>query len=267
MASGQFLLNFGSIDGFIPFIIVAILCSLSVVPLAITKVGNPPIEKPSVLNIFELIELSRSGFISCFVAGLLLSITLTFFPIYINDRINDVSNTAFVMFLVLAGGMCLQYPIGRLSDIVDRRKVIVALCCVITVISAYITTLHVDNALLFYFFMFAIGGAIATVYPLSISLACDMLEPEDIVAGTQGLMLIYGLGAACGPIVVTLFIGAFDIEGIFTFFVLICAALGLYLVKRIITTPAHTTEEHQNFVNVPNTTPIAAELDPRSEEE
>lgn len=264
-ASGQLLLNLSTVNTFVLFAIIAVLTSLSVIPLAITKVGNPTINEPSGLTIKELFKLSQSGVISCFIGGFLFSTINSLLPLYIQDKFNDFSETALVMFLVLLGGMVLQYPVGKLSDVIDRRKVIVAVCLVVIFISSIIQLIDITNIYLFYFLMFFIGGAGIAVYPLSISHTCDVLESDDIVAGTQGLVLVYGLGAFSGPLLATLFIELFDYIGLFTYFSVSCIFLSAYLLNRIMKVSPHTEQEHQDYVTVPTTTPIAAEMDPRSD--
>lgn len=265
-STGQLLLDVAPVSSTLPFIVIAILCSLSVVPLAITKIGNPTIETPSVLGIGELLKLSRSGFISCFVSGLIMSAALAYVPIYINETIPDTSYTATAMFIVMLGGMLLQYPVGKISDSMDRRIVIVTLCILLIFLCACILLTSIENHFLFYPLLFLIGGTLFSIYPVSMSLTCDMLSSDDIVAGTQGMILVYGFGAIFGPLITVLFIKVFGIGGLFIYTAIFCAALTVYLIYRIMTVPAHTLKQHQDFVTVPNTTPIAAELDPRSED-
>ncbi len=265
-ASGQFLLNLSNPSTLIPFVVIGILTALSIIPLAITKVGNPVIDEPSALNVFELFKLSPSGLISCTAAGLLFGSISGFLPLYMQATLDKISNTAFVMFLVLLGGMILQYPVGKLSDQFDRRKVIVALCAFITATSLSIIMLSSLNVVLFYGLMFLFGGVAFALYPVSISHTCDVLEPNDIVAATQGLMLAYGIGAVAGPLIMPLFMNFFGHTGIFIYFIVTCISLGLYLLTRVIVSDPTTATEHQDFVPLPNTTPVAAELDPRADE-
>ncbi|HBN23294.1 MAG TPA: hypothetical protein DD412_08680 [Holosporales bacterium] len=111
-ASGQFLLNIGSATSSLLFTIAAILAALSIVPLATTRAGNPVIEEPSALNVLDLFRLSPSGLVSCTCSGLMFGAISAFVPLYLRTILTDLSETAFVMFLVLMGGVLLQYPVG-----------------------------------------------------------------------------------------------------------------------------------------------------------
>lgn len=266
-ATGQLLLNVVDMNTLSPFIIVAILSSFAIFPLAITRIGNPKIEEPSALSVWELLKLSPSGAVACCCAGLVFGATAGFIPIFFQKYFSSIQETAFAMFVFISGGVVLQYPIGRLSDYIDRRKVILFLCallCVTSLISMHIT---LEYKLLFYFTMFVCGGVVHTLYPVSISHTCDALSHNDIVAATQGLMLIYGVGAVLGPIVGGVFTTSLGPNGLFVYLLIISIALGCYLLLRMQVKSAPSVEEHAAFVPMPTTTPVASELDPRSIED
>ncbi len=264
-ASGQFLLNIGSATSSVLFTVAAMLAALSIVPLAVTRAGNPVIEEPSALNIFDLFKLSPSGLVSCTCSGLMFGAISAFVPLYLRTILADLSQTAFVMFLVLMGGVLLQYPVGWLSDQFDRRKMLMILCGVIIAIGTTLIMLPQQSGPLLYGFMFFFGGASFSLYPVSMSHTCDVLDPNAIVSATQGLMLAYGVGAVFGPLIAPLFQSVFGYIGIFIYFNVACLALGLYLFSRLLIQKPHTAAEQHSFVPMPNTTPIAAELNPRAD--
>ncbi|MBT4879440.1 MAG: MFS transporter [Alphaproteobacteria bacterium] len=265
-ASGQFLLNVFNIDSLTPFSIATIFVILSVIPLAITKVGNPTIEEPSALTLIQLYKLSPTGIVSCTCSGLLLGSVLGLLPLYTQTMLNDVSVTALIMFLLIAGGTALQYPIGRLSDLVDRRKMLIFLCFLLLAIELFIITISNQSVQSINILIFIFGGASFALYPVSISHTCDVLEHADIVSATQGLMLAYGIGAIFGPIFASVFMSFFGSGGLFIYFIFISVGLAAYLIYRVSTRIPSAVEDHQDFVVLPGTTPIASELDPRSDE-
>jgi len=265
-ASGQFLLNSFDINSLVPFAIASILATLSVLPLAVTKVGNPTIEEPSALTLIQLYKLSPTGIVSSTSSGFLVGSVLGLLPIYIQATLYDISGTALIMFLVIAGGAVLQYPIGRLSDMIDRRKILILLCLLLVVISLFIIMMPGYYLPRLYILMFVFGGASFAVYPVSISHTCDVLDHNDIVSATQGLMLAYGTGAIFGPLAASFLMKFLGFTGLFVYFIALSSSLASYLIYRVITQKPTSTNDHQNFVFLPGTTPIASELDPRSDE-
>jgi MFS family permease len=112
-----------------------------------------------------------------------------------------------------------------------------------------------------YGLMFLFGGITFTLYPVSISHTCDALAHDNIVSGTQGVLLSYSVGAAAGPFLSPLFIHSLGPNGFFIYIVTICSALALFLCWKKIRTPAKPQED--SFIVMPRTTPVTAEMDPR----
>ena len=264
-ALGQFLLNVFSIDTLIPFAIATIFSSLSVVPIAITKVGNPTIEEPSALTVFQLYKFSPTGIVACTCSGLILGSVLGLLPLYTQLTIDNVKETSLIMFFLIVGGTALQYPVGHLSDKFDRRKMLIALCTVLFVIGFVIMLLSKDYLTLIYVLIFIFGGAAFAVYPVSISHTCDVLDQKDIISATQGLMLAYGLGAVVGPVLASATMSLFGSVGLFLYFCFIAGGLATYLMHRVMVQAPPKEEDQQEFVTLPGTTPVASELDPRSD--
>lgn len=125
-ALGQFLLNFGAPSSLLLFMIAGILCSLSIIPLSVTKIGNPEFEEPNSLNFVKLYKKCASSIVGCFCSGLLLGSIYGLLPLYL-VKAHEGINVAFYMALTIFGGMSLQYPMGKLSDHVDRRTVLIGI--------------------------------------------------------------------------------------------------------------------------------------------
>lgn len=265
LALGQFLLNIASSESLVIFAIITILASMSVIPVAITKAGNPAIEEPTALTFLELYKISPSGVISCACAGLFISSALGMLPLYTQLSFDNIQQTSIIMFCVVFGGMALQYPLGHISDHMDRRKMLISLCATLVIISCLLVILPHSSMNLIYVLMFIFGGAVFTIYPVSISHTSDVLDPKDFVSAIQGLTLAYGLGAVIGPTLVSLFMALLGAVGVFVTFTVVASALGVYLLYRTSMSAPVKEEDQQDFVAIPVTTPVASELDPRSE--
>lgn len=265
-AGGQFLLNIGHLESFIPYAIATMLASLSVIPLAMTKTDSPAFDTPSSLNPKALFKTSPSGFITCFVSGLILGNIYGLLPVYLTELNYNISQLSTLMGVTILGGMALQYPIGKLSDKISRRTVIAGLGLVIS----FVSFILLFAAQFFYFAaiaLFIFGGVTFTLYPVGISHACDRLEPKDIISATQGLLLSYGIGAMLGPAISPLFISVFSFYGLMLFFILAALPLSAFTLWRKTVVDAPTEEEKQDFTPTTTLTPIVSELDPRAEEE
>jgi len=139
------------------------------------------------------------------------------------------------------------------------------LCAIIIAIGSVLIMIPQQSGLFLYGLMFLFGGVSFSLYPVSISHTCDVLNPNAIISATQGLMLAYGVGAVFGPLIAPAFQSVFGYVGVFIYFNVACLSLFIYLLSRLFIQKPHTDDEQHNFVPMPNTTPIAAELDPRAD--
>ena len=263
-ALGQFLINLGDPNTFILFALVAILSSLAVIPLSMTRSRQPEIQEPSLLNFRALYKAAASGVIGCFAGGMVLGSVYGLLPLWAQEKMVGTVNISWVMALTITGGMLLQYPIGRLSDLTDRRIVLTGLSAFLSIVALVSMIFAYRHLWLAGTFVFLFGGVAFAIYPVSISHACDHLESKDIVAGTQALVLAYSIGAMIGPLLAPIFMRLFTPNGLWLYFALVGFILTIFFTWRRTQIPAPAQEE--TFVSLPQTTPVTAELDPRSEE-
>lgn len=261
-ALGQFMINLASPADLMLYAITAILSSLSVIPVALVKIATPEISEPSTLSFKKLFQNSGSAVVGSFSSGLVLGSIYGLLPLVVLQKTGHASSVALFMALIIFGGMFLQYPVGRISDFVERRLVLLFL----SVASAFIAfglVIGFHYLYLSYVLIFLLGGMTFTLYPVSISLACDNMEQKDIVSGTQGMLLAYSIGAVIGPFISPFFIHFLRSDGLFIYLIAINVILSAFLIWRKSSVKAVAPEEQ--FVVMPNTSPVTAELDPRAE--
>lgn len=265
MSAGNQLLNLEAPTSFVLFTVSSILFSLSLVPLVLSRAVTAGEVAPSRFSVKELIRISPLGVIGCFAGGALVAILLALMPVYLGERGFPVSDVALFMSVIIFGGLLVQYPVGKASDIFDRRTVIAvslfagaAFCFVIMFAPdlgfwalAGLTTVY--------------GGITYALYPLAVSHANDYLDPSDLVAASAGLIMATATGAALGPLTTSVVMEFAGPDGLYLFSGLICVAIGSFAVYRMTRRPAPTMEEQGPYVLVPRTTPASVELDPRSD--
>lgn len=244
------------------FIMIGISAVLSIIPLSLTKSQSPIIEETSALSLKKIYLLTKTGVAGCFCAGLIMSSIYGFLPLFLIKISND-DFVATGMALVIFGGMFWQYPIGKISDLIERRKIILFLCIAGIIISLLINIFN--NYTLLCSLIFILGGVTFTLYPISISHACDSLNSEDIISGTQALLLAYSLGAVIGPLITPIFIKLLGIYGLFYYIITTLILLCSYMFWRQSATKYMEPEEP--FVTVTTTSPLIATMDPRGAEE
>lgn len=264
LAGGQWLLRYIDPQALSPFALVAISASLSVIPLALTRVGMPQTETYRPLGFFTLWRLTPAGMGSSLASGLLLGALYGLLPLFFTRQGLPLEQVANQMALVILGGVCLQYPLGRLSDRVDRRRILalvgggLAVLSLILLLLSQLVLPAVQAGLIFLF-----GGLAFSLYPISLSHACDELTPEQMLSANQGMLLSYSLGSTAGPLLASQSMARLGSSSLFGYFALCAGGLALYLVWRQKMRSAVPLAEHQSYMPIPPNTPLAADLDPR----
>jgi len=123
-AASQPLLNLAPPRDFVLFCVVSILLSLSLVPVALARATAPVSTATTLIRFRELYGISPLGVAGAFVAGLTSSALWGMGPTFAKLVGLDTAQVSIFMTAALAGALVLQWPLGVLSDHVDRRKVI-----------------------------------------------------------------------------------------------------------------------------------------------
>lgn len=266
---GQLLINVGKLESNILFQIASILTGLSVIVLAMTKVVQPEVSEPSDLDLKHLFCKSPSGVWSCVTSGLILGAVYGLLPVFFIAKLDDTAGTSILMAVTIFGGMALQYPLGRLSDRVERLKVLIGILIAIILLS-FITMFFIGSTWLYVLLFFIFGGLTFALYPISINVVCDNLVARDIVAGVQGLSLFYSVGATLGPIFASLFIDIIPKEGLMIYFILVSGLLLWFLFvtrKKIGKISPNDELNNKRLMLTPNTVGIDQKLKNRHNSE
>ncbi len=249
-----------------PFCFIVILASLSVLPLTITKTKAPIVEEHSVLSPWKLFKISPFALISAVFSGLILGPIYGLLPIYAQELNYSISQISWIMGSVIFGGLVFQWPIGAISDRIDRRKVLLYSSICVSLLVLFVCIFPQMSFFNFLIFSMYFGGFCFVLYPLSVSHACDLVESKDIVATTGAILLSYGVGSIIGPILASYGMQLYGGIALFYFIFIAAAMLSLIAFFRVIAKVPVPEAEKLPYSNMPRTTPMASELDPRIEE-
>lgn len=263
-AAGQFLLGLGDGPGaFRVFILVSILLSLSVLPVALTRMTPPQLPEVASLSARRLYAASPLGVVGTVASGLVLGAIYPLGPVFARDAAGfDAAGTALFMSVVISGGVLLQWPLGRLSDAFDRRLVTLATLAALTLAGAAVplAAQHGQAALLGAAALF--GGFAFALYPLCVAHTNDHLPREERIAASGGLVLAFSAGATLGPLAASAAMSILGSAGLFAFTACIGAAGFLFGLWRLRVRGPVPSEQQGPFLALPRTTPAAAALHP-----
>jgi len=248
------------------FLLVAIFLSLAVVPVSLTRATHPdPIPSPR-LDLRRLLFTSPAAVTGCFAAGLAIGALWGLGPIYARDIGLSVNQVAMFMSAALLGGLLFQLPIGRLSDRLDRRGVLLGttllggLMAIILALGPALPFPALLGAIFLYY------GFTSTLYPLSLAYANDYLEHDDVITMGSGFVLAFSVGAALGPIAASLTMRWTGPSGLFLFEILVASGLTLFTLWRMRVRMWAGIIKKDPYVPLPDAHApvIVSELDPRA---
>lgn len=265
-AVGQFLLNVSDVSAARPFLLASILISLAVLPVTLTKSPGPTLGEFHALSLRRLYAASPLGLVGTAAAGLVLGAFYALGAVYARRIGLGLAEVAGFMSAVILGGVALQWPLGWLSDRFDRRAVIVWSLAGTVVTAAGLALAGAPGVLLL-LGGGLFGGLSFALYPLCVAHTNDHLSPEQRVAASGGLVLVYSVGAAIGPLAGGAALAAFGAPGLFGAVAVFAAAAVAFGLWRLRVRPSPPEEAQQPYQPRPHTTPMAAALDPLSPEE
>ena len=226
IVAAQLLLLVGDPGGFELFVLISVLVSISFAPILLSITPTPAFEATKPMSIKELFSTSPLGCVGMFFLGGVFSAQFGMAPVFGTTAGLTLSEISIFVAAFYIGAMVFQFPIGWLSDRMDRRILIIATSAVgfIAAISAVMVE---DIFIVFVVSAFFIGGMSNPLYSLLIAYTNDFLELEDMASASGGLLFLNGLGAISGPIITGYLMTKMGSQG---FFIILATLLGLLTV-------------------------------------
>ena len=274
MGLGMFLLNFSNPINFEPFILISIITSAALIPILLTKRKAPTFKKISSMSLQEVFISSPFGMVSSFFYGTIQSALFTLLAVYAATMNFSIFQISLVTFLLAVSGAVSQWPIGKLSDMFDRRRVIIivtfaaaffAFCAILSSRQMYLPGDLATSKFWFYVFLILFSFCSLPMFSLILAHTNDFIPKEKFVAAGASLQFIFGMGAMAGPFLCSIFMGMVGPNGFFIFLLFFHSVIGAYGVYRSKVRPVIENPDSQ-FVAMPQSiTPAGIELNPSTE--
>ncbi len=266
LGAAQFLLIVSNPSTPAPFMLVSALICLAMVPIVVSARQAPEPAVPRKVRYRDLYRNSPLGVVAVAVSGLISAIIFSMGPVY--ARLSGMATTGVATFMALSilAAVLTQYPIGRLSDRIDRRTVIAGVCTLATVLAGSIAVFSAMPRALFLTLSALFSGFVLTLYSLAISHVNDKLEPAQTVAASSALLRLNGAAAAIGPVLAGSLMAAFGPPAYFATLATLTGALTVYDLWRKSRRRPVPSARKGPFIHVQPegmTGQIAADLDQR----
>jgi MFS family permease len=243
---GQMMVTLHPIEQDGTFMMAAMLAALAIVPVALTRSAQPA---PITLFSFQpraLYDAAPVALIASFAIGLANGAFWALGPVSAAGSGLDNNQVAVFMSVAVFAGALVQWPVGRLSDRIDRRVVLLALL-IGAAITGVALWLFAATGTLMLVFGFAFGALALPGYSLAAAHAYDKTPASNMVATAATVLLANGLGSVIGPLAATAFITPDGPRRLFLFTALVEAALAAYVFYRTRVQAASDTIDKTSF--------------------
>jgi MFS family permease len=250
---GQLILPLSGAAGFLPFCIVATIISYALVPMLLTRASAPAISpEDSRVDLRWLCRQSPFGVVAGCLGGVTTASFYTLGPVFAQRRGLGTNDIALLMASGSLGGFLTAWPLGWLSDRLDRRLVLIgaALVAAISLFAMAVLVPATASSLLLNLCAFIFGGAVVPTYSLALAHVNDTISREEVVAAAGGLLLVYGLGAAIGPLVSGVAMSVLE-HGLAIVLVGAQFLIGAYGVIRLLQRSSPTAQQKPRYIVEP----------------
>ncbi len=255
----QGLLTLGDAGTSALFIGASILVSISFAPILLSVTPVPAAEVARPMSLRNLFTSSPLGTVGIFLLGSVYATQSGMGAVFGTQIGMTAAQIALFIAMLFAGALVLQYPIGWLSDQMDRRKLIFG-AAALGALSCGVGWVTGGGLVPLMAAAFFAGGVTTPLYALFLAYTNDFLSAEDMPAASGGLVFTFGLGAIAGPLVTGWTMQRFDP---FAFWLVLggtFGAIALYAAYRMTQRSMMPVSETESYLGVlPTASAIAVE--------
>ena len=260
IVGAQGLLLVGDPSGFVLFVIPSVLVSISFAPILLSVNPTPVVDTTSPMSLRELIVVSPLGAVGMVLLGGVYAAQYGMAAVYGAQVGLSLPEISIFVASFYIGATLTQYPLGWLSDRMDRRVLIVAVSLV-GGIGAVVGMALGGQFQILLVAAFLIGGTSNPLYSLLVAYTNDFLDPDDMAAASGGLVFINGLGAILGPVIAGWIMSVSGPQGYFFVIAVLMLTMAGYALYRMTQRAAIPAEDTTTYTPVmPSATPVAVEF-------
>lgn len=264
---GQGFFVTGAPESFELFNLAAIFYAACLIPVALTRLPQPSPPGELRMRPMRIFRIAPVGVAGCATVGFANGAVWTLAPVYAQNHGLTHGLLALFMIGFTLGGALMQVPAGRLSDHMDRRYLIAAVCLGAAALGAALAEFGGRGPVLTLVLMALLGTVVLPLYGLSVAHANDRLPRADFVEASATLLLTNALAAVIGPTFAALVMARAGTSALFLVTAATHLALALFTIVRIRMKESPPQEMREPFEPLPQqASPAALELDPRGPE-
>ena len=268
--SGQMMVANGDIRSDHLFMITGILFCLALIPTAMSTAVSPKPLTEVQLDLKALYRNSPAAFVGCILIGIANGAWGTLGAVFGAKSGISTTEIALMVSVTIAAGALMQIPVGRISDLIDRRYVLAGVASLAAFVGLMAFIIGPSNGKVIIIMTGCYGALAYALYPVAVAHANDHASAESFVKVSSGLLLLYGFGTMLGPLLAAAAMDIFWPSGLFAITALShisITAYALFRSRKRASVPKSEKEQFKSMPSVKSATPEAMNLDPRAEAE
>lgn len=264
---GGFALRAVELDSLQAPLLSILFATLAILPVGLTRLRTPPPPHDVSIALRKVWRISPVGLAGLLAVGGLTMMVQGFAPIYAAAEGYSKDDIALLVFLMQFGMLAIQYPLGSISDRIDRRYVLIAACVIVIASAGFATRL--DGAdLAFLIVTFAVwAGATETIYSVATAHANDRADPQYYVSLSSTLLIAWSVSGFVIPGVTTALTPLLGPETFMFVAIAIAVLYGLFVAYRLTRRDAVPEEDTEPYQQISAQAPLTSELAPQYDEE
>jgi MFS family permease len=268
ITAGQMSVAFGSFLGPTMFTITGIVYCLALLPTSLSTASHPKPPEEVKLDLRAIWKNSPVAAVACFLIGIANGCFGTLGAVYASQIGMSPGMVATMMSAAVLAGAVIQLPVGRISDLTDRRYVLAAASAGASSVGLVLLAIQPQSSVVILVLVALYGALAYSLYSVAVAHANDHAGAGDFVKLSGGLLLLYGVGTIIGPLFGARAMDLFGPVGLFAVTALAQASIGAYAMMRSFKRPPVPIGLRGLFRSTPSErslTPESVRLDPRSD--
>jgi MFS family permease len=266
--TGQKILGIGDALGQTVFLVAGIFLILSIIPVAVTHTIHPTLPEMEQFSLKTIYRKAPIGMLCCFITGLNNSAFYAMGSVFAHKIGLNISQVSWFMTLGVLGGLVFQWPVGSLSDRLDRSLMLPFQGAALTVVAGCALFIGFESVSALLCITTVFGGILFSIYPVAVARAHDIFKARDVVKVSSALLLCMGMGTVLGPMLVSLLMTVSGTPlGFFVYYITTGSLLfaATLLLRQRESVKIIPPDQQVDFVIMKKTSSVAMQMDPRRE--
>lgn len=232
------------------FTLAAVFYCLALIPVSGARIKSPAPLVQAKLEVREAFRNSPVALVSVLLLGTSNGAFVTLGPVFAEAQAFTLFEISLFVSLPVFVGALAQFPVGQLSDRLDRRLLIVGLAALAGMVDLAFLILQPAGAW-FGIALISVGGfALFSLYPVILAHANDHAKPGQSLTISATLLLVYGLGSVVGPILAGVLMNMQSAFGLFALTLVAHVLMVGFTLYRMARRDSVTDDAKANFVAV-----------------